>query len=155
MLRTACPNISVITNFGCRANCWYCIWKGHELEKVNDEIGAIDDNENRLYKKDVLEKCFELAGGADNWNLIEEDFPDKYKIKIQAEGKIEVPWTKRIEKRKNLIEEYAKKHDLYNKANPNCCSCKGTGIYRSSYNKNSKWSWWQIGGRWSGLFDRL
>ncbi len=28
-------NISVITNFGCRANCWYCIWKGHELEKIN------------------------------------------------------------------------------------------------------------------------
>lgn len=37
MLRTACPNISVITNFGCRANCWYCIWKGHELEYVNEK----------------------------------------------------------------------------------------------------------------------
>lgn len=36
MLRTISPNISVITNFGCRANCWYCIWKGHELEHVND-----------------------------------------------------------------------------------------------------------------------
>jgi hypothetical protein len=35
MLRTVSPNISVITNFGCRAKCWYCIWKGHELEKVN------------------------------------------------------------------------------------------------------------------------
>jgi len=36
MLRTTCPNISVITNFGCRANCWYCIWKGHKLEKVSE-----------------------------------------------------------------------------------------------------------------------
>ncbi len=27
-------NISVITNFGCRSNCWYCIWKGHRLENV-------------------------------------------------------------------------------------------------------------------------
>ena len=36
MLRTTCPNISVITNFGCRADCWYCIWKGHELQYVND-----------------------------------------------------------------------------------------------------------------------
>jgi len=35
MLRTASPNISVITNFGCRAKCWYCIWKGHKLENVN------------------------------------------------------------------------------------------------------------------------
>lgn len=35
MLRTTSPNISVITNFGCNSNCWYCIWKGHKLEKVN------------------------------------------------------------------------------------------------------------------------
>lgn len=35
MLRTACPNISIITNFGCRANCWYCIWKDHPLQHVN------------------------------------------------------------------------------------------------------------------------
>ena len=35
MLRTASPNISIITNFGCRANCWYCIWKGHELQYTN------------------------------------------------------------------------------------------------------------------------
>jgi hypothetical protein len=34
MLRSVGPNISVITNWGCRANCWYCIWKGHKLENV-------------------------------------------------------------------------------------------------------------------------
>ena len=27
-------NISIITNFGCRADCWYCIWKGHPYEKI-------------------------------------------------------------------------------------------------------------------------
>ena len=37
MLRTTSPNISVITNFGCRAKCWYCIWKGHHLENVSFE----------------------------------------------------------------------------------------------------------------------
>lgn len=36
MLRTTSPNISVITNFGCRADCWYCIWKGHALQYVNE-----------------------------------------------------------------------------------------------------------------------
>ena len=30
-------NISIITNFGCRANCWYCIWKGHKLENIQLE----------------------------------------------------------------------------------------------------------------------
>lgn len=34
-MQTISPNISVITNFGCRSKCWYCIWKGHELENVN------------------------------------------------------------------------------------------------------------------------
>jgi hypothetical protein len=34
MLRSVGTNISVITNFGCRSGCWYCIWKGHKLEHV-------------------------------------------------------------------------------------------------------------------------
>lgn len=34
MLRPTSTNISVITNWGCRSNCWYCIWKGHELEHI-------------------------------------------------------------------------------------------------------------------------
>ena len=30
-------NISIVTNFGCRSNCWYCIWKGHRLQNVQLE----------------------------------------------------------------------------------------------------------------------
>jgi hypothetical protein len=41
MLWTTSPNISVITNFGCRADCWYCIWKGHKLEHVREETDWI------------------------------------------------------------------------------------------------------------------
>jgi hypothetical protein len=37
MLRSISTNISVITNWGCRANCWYCIWKGHALENIQLE----------------------------------------------------------------------------------------------------------------------
>jgi hypothetical protein len=37
MLRTTRPNISIITNFGCHANCWYCIWKTHPLKDVKLE----------------------------------------------------------------------------------------------------------------------
>lgn len=29
--------ISIITNFGCDNNCWYCIWRGHSLEKCNTD----------------------------------------------------------------------------------------------------------------------
>lgn len=38
MLRTACTNISIITNFGCNKNCWYCIWKDHPLKKEFSDI---------------------------------------------------------------------------------------------------------------------
>jgi hypothetical protein len=34
MLRTVSPNISIITNFGCRLNCWYCIWNHHKFKNV-------------------------------------------------------------------------------------------------------------------------
>lgn len=37
MLRSTCPNISVITNFVCDSNCWYCIWKRHKLQYINDK----------------------------------------------------------------------------------------------------------------------
>jgi hypothetical protein len=30
---------------------------------------------------------------------------------------------------------------------PKCGECKGTGIYKSTYNPNSKWDWYSIGGR--------
>lgn len=37
MLVTKNTNISIITNFGCRTDCWYCIWKEHPLKDVSLE----------------------------------------------------------------------------------------------------------------------
>lgn len=28
--------ISIITNFGCDEDCWYCIWKNHRLKSANE-----------------------------------------------------------------------------------------------------------------------
>jgi hypothetical protein len=33
---------------------------------------------------------------------------------------------------------------------PKCYDCKGTGTSFSTYNPDSKWDWWKIGGRWDG-----
>lgn len=36
-------NISIITNFGCEANCWYCIWKDHALKNCSEiDYEALD-----------------------------------------------------------------------------------------------------------------
>lgn len=53
MLRTACPSISIITNWGCRSNCWYCIWKTHPLKDIQLETDwkklekFLEDNRNK------------------------------------------------------------------------------------------------------------
>ena len=55
-------NISIITNFGCQNNCWYCIWKDHPLNKCNDiDYEALD---NFLCKYKHLGKV-SLSGGGD------------------------------------------------------------------------------------------
>jgi len=64
MLQTINPNISVITNFGCNAKCWYCIWKGHKLENVHPPT-----NWNKLKKFlcDNKEKGkVSVSGGGDS-----------------------------------------------------------------------------------------
>ena len=33
--------------------------------------------------------------------------------------------------------------------------CGGTGTYRSTYNPDSKWDWWKMGGRWAGYLSGL
>lgn len=33
-MRAISTNISIITNFGCNRNCWYCIWRDHSLRHV-------------------------------------------------------------------------------------------------------------------------
>lgn len=44
MLVTSNPNISIITNFGCQTDCWYCIWKTHRLKGV-----SLDTDWDKLY----------------------------------------------------------------------------------------------------------
>lgn len=41
------------------------------------------------------------------------------------------------------------------KHDPECEDCHGTGTLTSTYNPESKWDWWEIGGRWChSLVDR-
>jgi len=36
--------------------------------------------------------------------------------------------------------------------NPDCEKCRGTGTVLSTYNPQSKWDWYSLGGRWLGYF---
>jgi len=56
-------------------------------------------------------------------------------------------WTAPFEK---IVNEVAKAHPLWDKDNPTCESCHGTGTYCITYNPESQWDWWRVGGRWDG-----
>lgn len=60
-------------------------------------------------------------------------------------------WKEHISKWVTIQEKEEKGHPMFGKPNPECEECKGTGLYKSTYNPNSKWDWWRIGGRWDGI----
>lgn len=40
-------------------------------------------------------------------------------------------------------------------ADSKCEECGGSGLVESTYNPNSKWDWWVVGGRWAGHMRRV
>jgi len=54
------------------------------------------------------------------------------------------PWT-------DARDKHLSKSKLKDKPDPECEDCDGTGTHMSTYNPNSQWDWWVIGGRWAGL----
>lgn len=63
MLRSVGTNISIITNFGCRSNCWYCIWKGHKLEHT--QLDTDWDKLELFLTKHSCKGKVSVSGGGD------------------------------------------------------------------------------------------
>jgi hypothetical protein len=58
-----------------------------------------------------------------------------------------------LERRQSLEAKIIEDHPENKSPNKDCDSCKGTGSVVSTYNRLSKWDWFQIGGRWTGALD--
>jgi len=57
-------NISIITDFGCNRNCWYCVWKNHSLnfqKKIETNWKKVEEF---LIKYNRLNKV-SISGGGD------------------------------------------------------------------------------------------
>jgi len=52
-------------------------------------------------------------------------------------------------------EKSLREHPDYDKPDPDCEECKGTGKVMSTYNPKSKWDYWRIGGRWDGWIQEV
>jgi len=94
MLRTVSPNISIITNWGCSTNCWYCIWKQHPLKDISLETDWV------LLRKFLWENRHKhkvsISGGGDCLEKFEEHKDwwrilfktcDDYKLKIDIHSR--------------------------------------------------------------------
>ena len=63
-------------------------------------------------------------------------------------------WRFHIQKHLDCVKEVSKKHPMFEKPDPNCEECKGSGTYKSTYNPDSKWDWYSLGGRWNGVIKK-
>lgn len=62
-------------------------------------------------------------------------------------------WRKHIAPYVEVEDRTRKAHPDRNKPASRCESCKGRGRVSTTYNPKSKWDWWTIAGRWTGMFS--
>jgi hypothetical protein len=62
-------------------------------------------------------------------------------------------WKVAVAPRAALRKALLDAHPGADKPADDCPECKGTGKYETTYNPESKWDWWVIGGRWAGYLD--
>jgi hypothetical protein len=66
----------------------------------------------------------------------------------------EKSWKEFIKPYKQREAELTASQEGLNDPNPNCKDCKGTRIVQSTYNPDSKWDGYMIGGRWTGYLRK-
>lgn len=74
---------------------------------------------------------------------------DAYHKKDKEHSKI---WTKAVRPWQMLEKRLFAEHSQSKKPDPKCDECHGSGTRKTTYNPDSHWDWWTIGGRWTGAF---
>jgi MoaA/NifB/PqqE/SkfB family radical SAM enzyme len=87
--------ISIITNFGCSNNCWYCIWKNHKLKDCKDPMDW--DKLEQFLKDNQQVGLISISGGGDPfyninnnldwWNRI-FSLTEKYNLDIEVHTRL-------------------------------------------------------------------
>jgi len=109
----------------------------------------------------------------------QEDLDFRYQGAAQAAERAGVTWDGALKGWRDYVEAAREAHPLHEKPEPTCGTyqdpntlpdgkkigdrlyyedgsaegCGGTGVTTSTYNPQSQWDWYTIGGRWSGMFS--
>lgn len=102
---------------------------------------------------------------------LSDDEKDEY---ASTDTELDNLWKSHLKARTDAEKEYFEAHPMKDSPDPTCgfysgkrcdwwpadakegdryndeSGCGATGTYRSTYNPQSKWDWWVIGGRWNG-----
>jgi hypothetical protein len=69
----------------------------------------------------------------------------------RIDNELDKIWKLMLKPRHDFREATEKAHPRYMKPKAKCEECQGKGTLKSTYNPNSKWDWYSVGGRWSGF----
>lgn len=109
-----------------------------EVEGYDEECSCVGSEANREGKKAVNFKA----------RMDEKQNDPEYKsLEFEERDKV---WKEFIEILRSEAKPFIESHPLFEKPDPKCDECKGTGIYKSTYNPKSEWDWYTVGGRWDG-----
>jgi hypothetical protein len=128
----------------------YCVGniaKKHGSEMANKLVGRWDDR-RESFKQSEDGKAFytrlATAHAAENWDLYETISSEGNALYRAYNAEFDQNWeeTKR---------DYTEYHSAFAQSEADCEKCNGTGFYASTYNQQSKWDWYRVGGRFDGL----
>lgn len=128
--------------------CW-CVNREAEKRGRNmaDKLVGTWTDRREEFKQSKDGKAFYIrlaaAHAAENWDLYESINDEGGALYRAFNAEFDQSWetTKR---------DYTENSPNYGKANADCEECNGTGIDMSTYNPQSKWDWYRVGGRFDG-----
>lgn len=123
-----------------------CIGLDAEIDarkEADKKFGSLSDL--RESYRPIRKKVLEDMGVDPKIGMYDEGWTD------EADKAIDKSWKDHIKPYEDFVEEVKRNHPMNGKPGTKCDTCHGAGVYKSTYNPESQWDWYRIGGRWDGV----
>jgi len=122
----------------------YCVGRAAKdgvREAANREFGTLGEIREKFWTEHEDKKLPYPERDADKEEV------QKY---LENKDMLDKLWKERIKPVLEFEDKMLSQHSLREQTSADCEECGGTGLYKTTYNPDSKWDWWCIGGRWHG-----